>query len=433
MTYRLNKLLILSVLFVIGLLACRKDSNIGVSVLDDENRLVNQYADTFSLITYSEFANPVVTFDTTFSQRMLGSYLDPKFGLTSSDLFLRLFLETEFPDFSNVSAVHIDSAVLSFSFRGKFGTSNQLVLNVHELNEEIQNFNYESDDDIQYNPTPIGGGVISVPSSTDSVLVGSTKEPAQVRLKLDNSFALNLLQRASGQENGAFISDFKGIAVIPDSTKNQDYGTGAVVSLDMLSNFSKLTVYYQKDGLQQEYAFRPAVLSYYFNKFYQNYDNSTVLATLNDTTMGQDWFYIQSLAGLNGRIKAPHLKDLIVNDQIVVQRAELNLQIDISDITDYPANTAFILRENSTGEWINLKDLYIEGSGHYGGLLEGSTYSFNITRYVQDLFTSWQSEESANFDLQVIPDGEGKWDARRAVVAGFNNGAKLKIQYTTIK
>ena len=98
--------------------------------------------------------------------------------------------------------------------------------------------------------------------------------------------------------------------------------------------------------------------------------------------------YIQSMAGYKAEFlfnDIPHIQNMLIDKSI----NKVTIDFEIIDNMNYPPHEKlYLVRETNEGNIDFLTDFTIEGEEHFGGILNGSTYSFNITRYFSQLLNN---------------------------------------------
>ena len=261
---------------------------------------------------------------------------------------------------------------------------------------------------------------------------GELTDEAIIRIPLSiNNFAWPIINESGNTSldgndgSGEFIEWYKGLLITTDNS-TQSLNQGSIYYTDLLSNFSKISLYYRDtSGSASEHD----TLQFDFNinsncgRFHNvsiDYNNTPVEDQFVDTTLGQDVFYLQSLGGSKGKIHFPHL-DFINDSSYIINKAELILPFQYYSQDVYlPSTTIYLTTSDETGASSFLPDFF--ESDHGGNAdFNNHQYRFNITRYVNEIV----SGESANLPLTVITSGSGI-SANRVILNGFNTSKKDK-------
>lgn len=141
-------LLILSIFIV----SCKKQrSGLGSDVIDQNELLNSGGVDTFSLITYTEYTDSILSDNPRFG--LLGIYNDPEFGTFDAGIYTQIKLSGTSPTFNNIGDIVVDSFILALEFGGHYGTPANQTFEVYELDEVMHlDSNYYTDDELTLKP-----------------------------------------------------------------------------------------------------------------------------------------------------------------------------------------------------------------------------------------------------------------------------------------
>ena len=163
--------------------------------------------DTFQLTTFSVAEDTMPTDNQPFG--ILGAYHDPKFGTFNASIYSQFHLSNTI-SFDPDDVPVVDSVVLSLRYRGYYGELDPQTFEVYELDDTMDvDRTYYKNDVEALKPTNLvlPSSATQTPNPSDSVLVGTTKKPAQLRLRLDPAlFGDDLMVQAVGG-NPAFTDD----------------------------------------------------------------------------------------------------------------------------------------------------------------------------------------------------------------------------------
>ena len=135
--------------------------------------------------------------------------------------------------------------------------------------------------------------------------------------------------------------------------------------------------------------------------------------------------YVQSMAGFQTKIE---LQNINVIDSLLINKAinKVTLSFNVTDDSEYISHENLsLVRVDSSGNNVFLKDLSVEGTTHFGGELESSGYEFNITRF----FSSYLNDETYTDQLYILASG-GVINANRTVID--NNSFLITILYSDL-
>ena len=444
-----RKVVQLSAIFFLGLIVLngckKKEDGIGLNVQPQGDQLNVELIDTASIITYSIKEDSLKS-DELDGPSMLGTYVDPYFGKMDASIVSQIRLEASV-DFTlasgSLDSLVIDSVIMYLALQGSFGNLDPQTFEVYQINEDI-----DIDSTYYTNKLMTTTGpnlAISGPITADPVSIGyvggSLTDFAILNIPLSiNDFGWNIFNESgntslSGNDGtGEFIDWYKGL-VIKANNPTQAVNDGGIFYADMVNDFSKVTIFYrdtsgtssEHDTLSFDFNFNANCAHY--NAVDIDYSNTFVDAQFNDSTFGMDVFYLQALGGTKAKINFPNLTDFIDSGKVVVNKAELILPIQYNSLDNFtPSEYLFLTRVDENGDLSFLPDA--SESGHGGQLnLASKNYTFNITRYINNIFAG----EILNEDLTLVIGGSGI-TANRVILNGANSlnkeKPKLVLTYT---
>mgnify|MGYP002619919813 CR=1 FL=1 len=434
-------------LFIITVLvaACNKDiDKIGLDIQPPGDRLGLSFSDTISLVSYSLREDSVRTDELTLA--LLGSFFDPVFGKTTASIFTEINLSNVVLDFG--TSPSIDSIVLSMAYRGHYGDSTTLQnIRVYELMENIVlDDAYYSNQKVEHYPDRLLGMVTTLPPY-DSVMVDTVKMAPHLRIPLNNGGILaTKLLGGSGEDflnNENFKKFFKGLFVTAETI--DEFGKGSLITFDLLTNLSNLTVYYRNnsgDSLRYIFYITNASARFSHYEHYEYADASELFrqqVISGDTALGQNIIYVQPLGGVRTHLKIPALETLgqkIRSGELPVMSVNeakiIFSNFDPDQTLEPPLRLVLAKITDNTGQTTLLDDQR-EGEAYFGGFYRksDSNYSFRITRYVQKRLLNPDEED---FGLALMIPGASSV-AQRALLNGGGAGPmriRLEITYTEV-
>jgi hypothetical protein len=126
---------LLVLLVILSLVSCRKkDSTVGLEEINSSQYL-NGITDTFAIISYTELEDSTITDNP--ANVVLGSYVDPEFGLMNASFYTQWRIATVNPDFGDPTTIVLDSFVLSLDYAGYYGDLGAQTFEVYELDEDL--------------------------------------------------------------------------------------------------------------------------------------------------------------------------------------------------------------------------------------------------------------------------------------------------------
>jgi uncharacterized protein DUF4270 len=438
--YTKRKALMLSVIFFTTLFSCKKDGEL-YPEFNSENLIVS-FTDTLSISTKVLRDDSINTFNV--SSNLLGIYNDSIFGLSSASFYSELTLSGANVNFGN-NAI-IDSIVLSLKYKSPLDFYGELFtpmdINVYELTEEISGDEYNSAQDINYNPTPIGNFNDTLYIKTPVKVINNqdtTSYDPHLRIRLNDAIGQTILNSGDdGQtisNNDAFKSIFKGLYISPSSSVTSSIlqkGKGAIVYFDVNSSLSTVTLYYHNDSDTTSYSFIMNSESKKFNRFDHNYAGTDVEKHINNTIdLDSTLTYVQSMGGVKTKIEIPNIKNLAKIENIIINKAEIVFPLkDNSNATLQAIQTLALTGINESGDAVFLIDNF-EGTDYFGGTLdaENKTYSFNIARHIQRIITGTEED----YGLYLIATGSAVSANRSVLNSAIHPTSKMKLNITYSK
>lgn len=412
---------------------CTGDDQLGLDLQPPGDLLNAEKTDTISIVAYSKKEDSVRTDQT--SQSLAGYYYDPVFGSVKASFCSQVRLSGVDVDFGSNPV--IDSVVLHLEYYSVYGNTkqnNRLTFDVYELQNSI------FVDSSYYSNSPIEtgqklGSKTFIPNLKDSFYLAGVPLTPQLRIHLDKNFGKQIVDASAMgllADNASFESFFHGFCIIPSvQTTN-----GSLVSLDVLSVNSGLTVYYHNDTdtLDYTFAINQSCARYgHFDRSFIGADPNFVNQINGDTALGNQNLYLLPLAGTKVFIKFPMLQSLNSNFSVIINRAELIIPVDDADITEptFPRAASLSLAKiNDEGANAFLPD-QIYGEATFGGKYDSETksYRFVLTRYIQDLITGGET----NNGLNLMVSGASVYGNRVILNGPENtNPMRLEITYTQI-
>lgn len=434
--YMRNALVFSAIFFLIGLFSCKKDGNLEPDF--DDGGLAINYVDTFSVTTQVVREDSLRT-DLSI-HNLLGLYHDPIFGPMSSSIYAQVTLTGVNVDLNSTTST-LDSVVLTLDYETLYGdTASPMSLNVYELSSELSSSSeYYSNMRTPFNPTPIGS-LTFMPNLSDSVNIGFNSETkaAHIRVTLSNTFGQYLMNGdASGSDdmvdNTTFTQYMNGLYITTaDSVDNTaiSSGQGSVLSLNMNSALSTVTIYYN-DTSKYDFSINTEGVKYC--RYAHNYSGTDVEAHLNnlpakDTTVS----YLSTMAGVKTKVDIPHIKNITDNGAVVINKAELvvTLESGTEGNFDDPLESISLVGIDENGETFFLPDFF-EGIDYYGGEYDSDTktYTFNIARHVNDLIYG----NVGNYGMYLVANGASITTRRSVIASGKHPTGKIKLNITYSK
>lgn len=379
----------------------KKRSNVGESLINQNDLLHSEGVDTFQLITYSVLEDSTITRSTAGNptRMLLGNYNDPVFGEVQTSIYTQIQLAQVNPPF-NVAITTVDSMVLSFEYSGFYGNSGDQTFEVYRLIQDLDADSvYYSMDTIQKDPTnlvELGSETVEVNQYVTTV-EGEDTVSSQLKIRLDSSLGNDLLTEfdnspATFADNEAFLDFFKGLYIKSISTPSSN--SGGVAYFDMSDPDTRLTMYYTEDTVQKSYDFKINTDCVRFNH-YEVMRTSTGLNVQNvidNPANGQSEFYSQSF-NTRAVVEIPGLSNIPAN--VIIHEAVLELPIQYQTGHKYGPGD-FVRTSTRTDE--NSDDLYdIAVLGTFDN--SSKSYTFDLRDYVQSVVKG----DIPNTELYISP------------------------------
>jgi hypothetical protein len=294
---------------------------------------------------------------------------------------------------------------------------------------------YTSDISIPVFPTDYANFTYR-PKPHDSIVVGEDTVSAALRINLTNvspdlaNYLINI-DTTLMDSNDLFIDYFKGLYVTAASVSSG----GALVNFDLFSNRTVLQLYYsndEEDSLRFEYPI--SVITQYASKYEHDFTTGNAefvqQVVQGDTTLGNNKFYVQGVAGVASVIKFPNISFWRDLGTLAFNEAKLVLPGNSADtLFEPPIKLALAVIEDD-GTYGFLPD---DGGSdlYFGGEYKASTrsYTFRITRYLQSLV---DDPTASNNGLYLIVRG-GSIYPNRFVFNGHepeSDTTKLHLEIT---
>ncbi len=391
--------LISFLLFITGaviVISCDEDPTfIGKDILPSSDYVSVKSADTFNIISYTQYDYPIKTESQT--EPFVGNYYDPYFGTTRCEFVSQIRLENEWID----GAYDVDSVKLILrivTLKGSTDIFKQL--RITEISDKLYV------DSAYYSNTPVdttefGVSVGIPPLRNDTINIA--------QINLPSSFGEYLIRdqdkifySSTGED---FRDFFKGLYIrIPSASDTDPLLLGldinAASSLGDYSDYIKVYMHDREDNTY--YSFRFLLDPIKDNACYARIErdfstaspdkgfsdkiNQPVIDTLS---------YLQGLNGVYTKIIIPGLESL-KNDPLrsrtAINKASLYMPVSYDDVYFTYATVPdqlYIRYYNTSGVKQMIQDYYIDDYHEYfNGKLDTAKdeYKFNISNFIQDYF-----------------------------------------------
>ena len=408
-----SKILILFFVITIILSACDESSELGLEVQPNSDKIEifnNFLTQTGQLPSFALTTESVDSLRSDEpSSLLLGSIDDPIFGENISSFLTQISLSQSNIDLGSNPIV--DSVVLSYSYSGYYGdlaSLNNIQVNysdekiykdsIYYSNQDFSNF-FTGSQDLLLDFT------ISPDSSSSPLL----------SMRLDNGIGQQILDLGNSNmaDNQTFQENF-GSFWISEMSLNSN----GVVYLNASGSNSAFSVYYHNDDNDSlELNFVLDGESARVNLFNEK--------PLSNLLVNESRSYIQSMAGFQTKIE---LQNISYIDSILSNKAINQVTLTFNVIEDgiySPHQNLSLVRVDSSGNNIFLKDLTVEGASHFGGELDINSYEFNITRF----FSNYLINDTYTNELYLLASG-GVINSNRTIID--DNSIAITILYSDL-
>lgn len=400
-----KRLTMAAIFLFIGLItisSCKKvESDLGVDVLPSSDQLGLE-VDTLELNSYSSLEDSLRSDE--FSSNMLGSYHDETFGKTKASIYTQLRLSV-IPTFTDLSNTVVDSVVLSMNIVDFYGELDDQTFEVYEITEDIyRDSNYYTNTDKANNGINLvkpGFETFAASLTNSPVIEGEVLDP-QMRIRLNETFGDMILNSDSLTSDAIFAEYFKGLFITVNNP-TQTYGQGGIYSFDMENDETKVTIYYHNSTDTTKFEMPINDKCARFTSMEHDYTGTKIEQQLADSTLGNEFYYVQAGQGLVGNLVIPSLLNLTNDGPVIINRAELYLPVQYYSASAYsPPTRTLAYGLNDENEIYTMPDFNL-GVSIYGGNYndDRKAYVFNIIRYIQDVVNG----TVMNNPIRILPTG----------------------------
>tara|TARA_B100000795_G_C22804631_1_gene444031 strand:- start:3640 stop:4875 length:1236 start_codon:yes stop_codon:yes gene_type:complete len=395
----------------IALFSCEKDeNNLGAKVGDDKKLVGAAIIDTFKVITYSNIEDTIKSSEQISPQ--LGAYNSDQVGLVQSALFVTLKPDS-FGSNLPKSDFKVDSLFLTLDIVDVYGKSVNQEFDVYRLDQQVNK------DSIYYAFNTLGYteliGTITI-NATDSNTYS---------FPLDTAFAnqLVLADSTDMSSESDFSSFFKGIAIVP-KTNTLGSNEGAIYSLNRTG--IKMHMQYHSTLLNPTKTYDTEIIfdvesdKLIFTNATHDFTGSEVEPVLNDSTLGQYYFYTQGLIGSIGKVSFPSLQAWYLDtNNYLINKFEFTVYVEDNSTFTLPTEL-MLTYKNSFG-----------GTSFTTSIINTTSNSYTFTISPSELDTQLKSGTIKNMDFTLLPTFPGSKANQVKIHGGEGvNPPKLKIHYT---
>lgn len=418
--------------------SCKKKENlIGLNNINQNDILSSEGEDTFSLVTYTFEEDSVITKNNLVT--LLGSYNDPTFGMVNAEIFTQLHIQSDAPNFGDLSTIAVDSFVLGLVYSGHYGKVGNQTIEVFEINEpdgistdaDVDYYQFSSVTSDQTDNWVAAGQEVMNLNPDLTTIINDVEVPTQLRIQLDTNKAKTFMQDAAAipasfATTEAFSEYFKGLH-IRTANGTQASGEGGVFYFNLKASSSKMTIYYTQDGIKKTYDFYINGETPHFNKVIMDNSGKRVQDVIDNISYGQTEYYAQAFK-TRAAVEMPTISDIPKN--AVIHSAILKLSVSHQTGVEYaPAGFVRIRRENPDvpGAYLDITPLGVASVASYSSI--NKSYIVDLRYHVQRIL----SGEIENTPLIISPVFYNS-SADRIIFNGPETGNKvapsLRILYT---
>lgn len=374
---------------------------------------------------------------------LIGFMNDPVLGKTRANVFASIILNAPASDFPNTltpdSAILFIPIINGLNFYGDKNAVQQW--DIHPLISQFSSGSvyYQSDKpDYDKNVKTIWSGN-AYPNSSDSFRHGNGKlgfKPG-IRIKLSAEMAKQLMQ----MPKDAYKSDdelkkyFPGLAILPQdnglTSGEGGIGVYGFSSVGVLGSRASVFLYYNDTST---FVFNFAASSRIVTTAQTGPYPTEVTSQLNDSTKSFPMTWVQALNGLKTWVRIPGLLNISNAKNVAVNRAQITFYLkDTLFSSEFMAPPRLNLFRPA-GKGSNRNFVLSDGNNlNFGGVLNEAkgTYTFNITRHVQDLMNDYFLKgENNNLGLYLsVPTAEPVLATRAAI---DHTKTRFEITYTKL-
>lgn len=416
-------------LMLVPLFACERNSGSVAIDFVEGTGFESDYIDTIEVMSTSETLDSLVTLNP--SSLLIGKYIDPIFGSSSSKFVSEFVLASVAPNFGD-SNVTVDSAFILLPYSGWYGdTTSDFAIKISHLDDEIY------DDSLYYSTSSFSSSTVICdttirPYPNKQVIRTGMSGANQVMfLKIDKGFIKSNIIDASKmnpslfETNENFVDYFKGLVF-------EGYPTNkAIFRITPGESDFRIRIYYSNDSLRADtigpgynysdiLGWRGITGNNYglksINLFEFDRSNSQINLDNQDTVNGEATTYVQSMGGMVTSVNFRNLNQYR-DSNYFVNHAELEIPIREGSAMEYipPVKlNAFMI----SGHDKILMQEYLDASPGGGliiqSVLRDKKYILEVTKFVQQILNGRDSTEDR---ILLVPEGNAS-NSRRVVLNG---------------
>jgi len=429
--------------------ACNDPDELGLGLLPATDELGVFNTDTTTLVSFTVNGDSLPT-NRLFLGYLLGSYTDPVFGRTDASIYGQLGLSNT-PNFGDTNEIlTADSLVLVLEYLSALSSetvshyygnlSTPLKVTVYRLTEAMSlDSSYYSNRTFATEAQPIGSGTF-IPAPRDTVMLYGEKSNPQLRIRLNNQLAADLLALNKSDTYAStanWLDYFKGVYIKTEPVNGVN--EGSVSQFYLGGSLSSLWLYFHSntsgdDSLKYNYPFNAARI-HHFEHADASFD---ARRQVQDPTFNDSITYLQSMAGVRTKIELPYFEQLKTLGTIVVNKAELIIPVQYLGTEVYsPPSKLNLLAVLADGSSETVVDYTT--SLYFGGNYDATNhvYTFSIARHLQAILDGDKTNYGFYLTVPYIVGASGfaNIQPNRVILSSGKNAAnpvQLKLSYTVL-
>jgi hypothetical protein len=448
-----------------SLVACKEKSTIKPDLVPDVDNINTFEVNDLAISVKNTHFDSLITDSYGYPLMAIGGITnDPFFGRIMAGAYIQFIPPAA--NFTFPTGVVMDSTVislpyLSFSYADTNRTDNShaLKLRAYEITDNFgdTSVKYYAISKLAYNPLPVGTGTITIKSLYDTVKLASGDSVNHLlRMRVDGlNDRFKNMSPADLASTTAFLAQFKGIYLAPDTTVAQNtlaYFGLTTGSSTGIANYDRaqLECYYHTATdpklLKAFFKFNTSYSSF-FNGIYRNYTGAPALTYYNSQTANHDSLLMEGYPGFRADLT------IKIDNKIppsVINKATITLTaLKVGDDNRFSAPPQLIVTavnddgtERVVSDMLNNDGTANEsGPDFIGGAATKVTingtdfvrYTLNIPREVQKAISAGKTELKLRLASTVTYPG-----SFRMVVNGPNSSnqdtkLKFNVIYTKLK
>jgi hypothetical protein len=423
----------------LALVGCKKkEDTLGLGVYPEGEQFGLITTDTFTINATTVLLDSVRSDDLELA--LLGSIIDPEFGMGTASVSAQFQPSTNTVDFGNISSLIVDSVSLSLVYSGYYGRQSSQQFLVNELTQDIyKDSAYYSSRVFQLSSENLLSKTTYLPNYTRKGIAAGD-EPEQLKMRMNNDFGQRLINQTIISADGeTFVKEFKGVHIASDVdqsfTSVATGGWGAIWLFDLANEYSRIKVYYHNDTDTSSYDYIFTDDLTRVNHFTHNYSGFSVESAITNAETGEALLYMQGMAGVAVDFDIPYLEGIVDDGPVTINKAELVFTVEDGTTDTYVPELNYVLRVKTEGGNYTQTIDQLDGQYDAGGELNTENeYRFLVNRDVQFLANNFTEGNDYNFGYRLVSISSAT-EPGRTILKGTKAGTgevKLIVSYTPI-